>query len=177
VLLALLALLAIGIWAFIAAVGNDDNTGSATTSTVSVAPAPAAAGGPVTPTMVAGGGGAALTANGQDVLAVAGDPAALAALASGAVSGRAPVESVVSDEGFWVGTSPETRVFVFITEAARGTQGESPFQVAPGQIVELSGTLEPAASIIPQDLDEADGRSQLEAQGMAIAAQTLQLVQ
>ena len=157
-LLGLLALLALGIWGLIAAVGDDDDDAATTSSVqsgedVAVAP-PAgattpAAGAPAPTTTAAGGVGggasaATLTSNGQDVLAVAGDPAALAALDGGAVAGRAPVESVVSDEGFWVGNSPEQRVFVFITEAARGTQGESPFQVQPGQIVEIAGTMQPA---------------------------------
>ena len=67
-------------------------------------------------------------------------------------------------------------MFVFITETARGTQGESPFQVQPGQIVEITGTMQPVASL-PQDLDDADGRTQLETQGFLVAAEALTLVQ
>jgi hypothetical protein len=189
-LLGLLALLALGIWGLIAALGDDDDdeaTGAVQSEAEATAapaadPAPPAAGAPAPTTTVAGAagagaaGGASLTANGQDVLGLAGDPAVLAGLAGGAVTGRAPVESVVSDEGFWVGNSPEQRVFVFITEAARGTQGESPFQVQPGQIVEITGTMQPATTL-PQDLEDADGRAQLETQGFLVAADALTLVQ
>ena len=83
----------------------------------------------------------------------------------------------MSDEGFWVGNSPEQRVFVFITEKARGTRGESPFQVKSGQIVKITGTMRPTASLIPQDLDRADGLDQLRTQKYAIAADELTLQQ
>jgi hypothetical protein len=84
----------------------------------------------------AGGGGASLTANGEDLLAAAAG-GNLAGRAGQAVTGTAKVESVVSDEGFWVGSSAKGRVFVFLTPEARQSQGESGFQVKAGQTVKL----------------------------------------
>jgi|GEM_PF-5803020 len=198
-LLGLLALLALGIWALVNGLDDDgdDAVSTATTAvaradvSASAAPATAAPGAAATtvaagatppastpPGGVAPGAGTAgpLIASGQDVLAVAGDPAALAALQGTTASGSATVESVVSDEGFWIGTSPQDRVFVFITEAARGTSGESPFQVAAGQVVNLTATVQPIDGLVPADLDAADGRAQLESQGVLLAADQLQLV-
>lgn len=51
------------------------------------------------------------------------------------------VESVVADEGFWVGDGPGMRVFVRLTPEARNSSGESPFQVEAGQTIELEGTV------------------------------------
>ncbi|MDQ3979753.1 MAG: hypothetical protein M3314_09395 [Actinomycetota bacterium] len=101
----------------------------------------------------------------------------LASLTGREVVGRAaPVESVVADEGFWVGTSASDRIFVFLTPAARGTPGESPFTVRAGQRVELRGTLR-ALSGEPSSLgvDEPEGASVLRSQGHYVEATSVRL--
>jgi hypothetical protein len=123
----------------------------------------------------AGAGAAALTADGEDLLAASGG--SLAAHAGQSVTGTATVESVVSDEGFWVGSSAQERVFVFLTPAARQSQGESGFQVTAGQTVQLSGALT-ALSEAPdaaEGITADEGRSQLDAQGAFISADAVTL--
>jgi hypothetical protein len=94
----------------------------------------------------AGGGGAAagagaLTAGDTALLPLAGaagPSGELTALVGRPVAAQGvAVESVPSDEGFWIGTSPTDRVFVQLTVPP----GESPFQVQPGQLVAFTGTL------------------------------------
>ena len=97
-----------------------------------------------------GTGSAALTADGQDLLAAAGS--SLAGRVGQQVQGAATVESVVSDEGFWVG-SPQSRVFVYLTPEARRSQGESGFQVTAGQTVRLGGSL----AALGESPEAADG--------------------
>lgn len=118
-----------------------------------------------------GGGSATLTAGGQAILPL---PAGgLAPLATSAVSGTAvPVESVVSDEGFWVGASASERVFVVLTPEARGGAGESPFQVQAGQQLNLAGTLVPlpAAGAGALGVEADEGADQLASQGHLVQA-------
>lgn len=116
-------------------------------------------------------GSASLTAGGQAILPL---PAGgLAPLSTTAVSGTSvPVESVVSDEGFWVGTSASERVFVVLTPEARGGAGESPFQVQAGQSINLAGTLVPlpAAGAGALGVEAAEGGDQLATQGHVVEA-------
>lgn len=117
------------------------------------------------------GAGSVLTAGTRSLLPVP-PKEELASLAGREVLGRAaPVESVVANEGFWVGTSATDRIFVFLTPAARGTSGESPFTVQAGQKVELTGTLK-ALSGEPSSLgvDESEGASTLRSQGHYVEA-------
>jgi len=119
--------------------------------------------------------GAPLTAGGQAILPI---PAGgLASLAGQAVIGTAvTVESVVADEGFWVGSGATDRVFVFLTPQARTTAGESPFQVEAGQRINLQGSLIPlpgdAASL---GVDPAEGAEQLQEQGHLVEATQIAL--
>ena len=121
------------------------------------------------------GHGASLTADGQDLLAVAGSN--LAARAGQSVTGTAEVQSVVSDEGFWVGNSAQERVFVFLTPEARKSQGESGFTVTAGQAVQLRGAMTALAQA--PDAGEGatadEGRAQLEQQGAYIRADAVSL--
>ena len=127
----------------------------------------------------AGQGGAAqgapLTADGQDLLAASGG--SLAERAGQAVTGSAVVESVVSDEGFWVGSDPASRVFVFLTPQARESQGESGFQVEAGQTVQVEGSvqsLDQAPDAIA-GVEESEGLSQLQQQGALVSADSVTL--
>ena len=127
----------------------------------------------------AGAGGAAtgapLTADGQDLLAASGG--SLAERAGQAVTGSAVVESVVSDEGFWVGSGPESRVFVFLTPQARESQGESGFQVEAGQTVQVEGSVQSLdeATDAAAGVEESEGLSQLQQQGALVSADSVTL--
>ena len=79
-------------------------------------------------------------------------------------------------EGFWVGTSPTDRVFVFLTPGARSTEGESPFQVEAGQSISLEGTLVPLPGA-PETpgVEAAEGADQLLQQGHIVEATVIAL--
>ena len=120
--------------------------------------------------------GASLTADGEDVLAAAAR-GSLADRAGQAVTGTAVVESVVSDEGFWVGSSAQDRVFVFLTPEARQSQGESGFQVTAGQTVQLEGaltTLEESPEVA-EGVTADEGADQLTEQGAYVRADSVTL--
>ena len=91
-------------------------------------------------------------------------------------SGTATVESVVADEGFWVGEGPGDRVFVDLSPEARSTTGESPFQVEAGQKITLDGTVK-AAPADPSTLGvtEAEGGPELTTLGGYIEASKIEL--
>ena len=116
-----------------------------------------------------------LTVGNQSILPV---PAGgLAALAGQPVDGRTvTVEAVVADEAFWVGSSVTDRVLVVLTPEARGTDGESPFQVEAGQRVNLAGTVT-ALDGAPADfgVDAAEGADQLQTQGAYVLATSVEL--
>jgi hypothetical protein len=126
----------------------------------------------------AGGGGAAtsLTAGEQDLLGLTAGGSLTAAVGQ-PVTGAATVESVVSDEGFWVGRSVAERVFVFLTPQARRSSGESGFQVEAGQTVQLQGTAV-AIGDLPDALDGVsadEGLEQLRTQGALVRADRVAL--
>lgn len=133
----------------------------------------------------AGSGAAAqtsgtLTAGGVDVLA---DQRSLGRLGSlqgqEAVGRRLPVQSVVADEGFWVGPSAAQRTFVFLTPEARRSSGESGFQVRQGQTVDLNGTVTGAGQGDPQrfGVTDTEGARQLTAQRAYVRARQVRLSQ
>ena len=124
----------------------------------------------------AGAAGGSLTADGQDLLAAAAG-GSLADRAGQAVTGTATVESVVSDEGFWVGSSAEERVFVFLTPEARQSQGESGFQVTAGQTVQLEGavTALQESPEVAEGVEAAEGADQLTSQGAYVRADSVTL--
>jgi hypothetical protein len=73
-----------------------------------------------------------------------------------------PVQSVVSDEAFWVGTSEQDRMFVRLE---RGS--ESPFKVRAGENVSFDGVLTRADAGLAAQLgvSENEGASLLAEQG------------
>ena len=117
----------------------------------------------------------ALTADGQDLIA-ASTTGGLAPLVGAQVNGQAVVESVVSDEGFWVGPSPEQRIFVHLSPESRGTNGESPFQVVPGQTVTMLGSVVPFNDAAVVGVDPAEGLEQVRLQGALVEVLAIQLV-
>ncbi len=58
------------------------------------------------------------------------------------------VQSVVSDEGFWVGSNEQQRMFVFLT-----MPGESGVDIDAGQSYNFTGTLRP----LPLDFEQRFG--------------------
>jgi hypothetical protein len=147
------------------ATGSGATAGSSTASSA----APAAGGAP------AATGAGAVTANGQALLPL---PAGgLAAFADQAAEGKGVnVESVVADEGFWVGSDPNNRVFVFLSDEAKAAEGESPFQVKTGQQVDFSGTVKALPNdLTPFGVDRSEGADQLRQQGHYIELRSVAL--
>lgn len=139
---------------------SSSGSSSSSSSPSSSSPAPA---GPA----AGAGGGQIVTANGDSVVELAARPDAAAAL--GALSGQpvtgtgARVLTVPADEGFWVGTSDQERVWVQLT----GEAGESPYQVAEGDTVDFEGTVVTHDQAFAESVgvNEAAGAAQLTEQG------------
>lgn len=127
-------LVALGLIAFMVWQGLDDGSASDPGANGSAA-APTAEG-----EAAAGPAGAGSVAVGDvDLLSLAEDPDALAGYEGReARASSAVVESVVSDEGFWVGEAAGQRLFVFLD-----LEVESGPDVDPGDEVDFTGTLEP----------------------------------
>ena len=86
------------------------------------------------------------------------------------------VQSVVADEGFWVGQSEQSRAFIFLSPQARSKPGESPFQVKAGQQVDLTGVVKPVpADLTPFGVDQAEGSGLLRSQGHYVEANSVRL--
>lgn len=145
--------------------GARDASSSATGSSARRAPSSGAA----STAAPAAGATSGITAEGQALLPI--PSRGLAAFTGKAVEGKGVrVESVVADEGFWVGDSPSSRIFVFLTDAAKNAQGESPFQVKAGQTIDFSGTLQPLPDdLTPFGVDRSEGAEQLRQQGQYVA--------
>ncbi|MCW2779113.1 MAG: hypothetical protein JWN17_2838 [Frankiales bacterium] len=159
-LAALLALLALMLLAATLA-GPDKASGRA-----SRAAAPAAA------------GAGALTAGGVDVLKDRASLARLASLQGKPAVGRGVlVQSVVADEGFWVGSSAADRTFVYLTPEARKSNGESGFQVRAGQRIDLAGIVTGTSAGDPQrfGVTDAEGARQLTAEHAYVRATSVRL--
>ena len=119
-----------------------------------------------------------LTVAGTDLLA---DRASLGKIGGfdgkAAVGKGVQVQSVVADEGFWVGSSATDRAFVYLTPEARKSNGESGFQVKAGQRIDLNGTV---ARVSPKGAAElgvtdAEGARQLTGQGAYVRADQVRL--
>lgn len=105
----------------------------------------------------AGGGAGTLEAGGTDLFSLAGtggkkgapDTERLRELEGSEVTGGGvQVQSVVSDEGLWVGTGPKERFFVFLD-----IEGESGPDIKAGDSLRFSGELRP----VPVDFKERFG--------------------
>lgn len=125
----------------------------------------------------AGAAGAALTAGSQDLLNLPGNR--IGSLAGQAATGQAKVQSVVADEGFWVGESEAKRVFVFLTPQARQSAGESGYQVKAGETVSLEGSVKRSDAGFAEraGVEESEGSRQLVDQGGYIEATKVALAQ
>ena len=162
----LLGLLGIGLALFMIFAGGDSGDGEVGST---------GAGGGETGVSSGAGGSAAegtLTAEGADLLPLAASEGDLRQYEGESIEGRSvAVESVVSDEGFWVGSGPQERVFVHLD-----LQGESGPEVDAGDRVDLSGTMTAAPEGFADSLGVTDeeGAGQLEQQGSYIEATQIQ---
>lgn len=119
-----------------------------------------------------------LTVAGSDLLASRADLGKLGNLDGQAAVGRgARVQSVVADEGFWVGSSAAERVFVYLTPEARKSNGESGFQVKAGQSIDLTGTVVRLGAEGAERLGvtDSEGARQLVAQRAYVSASSVRL--
>ena len=145
--------------------GGDGGSSSATT---------AAGGGAAGSSGGAAGGGAAgsdaapqqgtVTAEGTPILPAPAE--GLGAFADkGAEARGVLVQSVVADEGFWVGATEADRLFVFF--AADNAGSESRVKVEQGQTISFDAIVKPLpADFAPAfGIDEAEGAGELEGQG------------
>ena len=80
-----------------------------------------------------------------------------------AVGRAAKVQSVPSDEGFWVGSSEQDRIWVQLT----GTGGESDYKVKQNDDIDFTGTVTKAAEGFAGTVGvtDAEGAGQLTEQG------------
>jgi hypothetical protein len=119
----------------------------------------------------AGGGNApagSITAGGEDVLARAKGGGSLAGLSGKSVSANAvPVQSVVNDSGFWVGTSEADRVFVEAEDTGSGTS----LGLQAGDQVSFDGTLEQNKEAETYGLRANQGAQQFREQGYHVRVQ------
>jgi hypothetical protein len=109
-----------------------------------------------------------VTSGGDNLLGGAGTAASLRNHDGDEAVGRAVrVQSVPADEGFWVGTSAQDRLWVQLT----GTRGESDYKVKEGDTIEFTGTVTPAAKGFAAEtgLTAAEGAEQLTTQGYYVA--------
>ena len=137
--------------------GDPDRSGS--TSGAAATPTTAA------PAAPAASGSSPVTSGGRGLLPI---PAGgLASFAGQPAEGKGVnVESVVADEGFWVGNDPNNRIFVFLSDQAKAAEGESPFQVKAGQKVNFTGSVKPLPNdLTPFGVDRSEGADQLRQQG------------
>lgn len=176
-LLALLAVIALLL--LLSRCGGDD-AAKPTSSATSPAAAPPVTATSVSPpaasTPTSGGQSGAGPNSGPGTVTAAGtnllDAAASGTSLTGhhgqkAVGHGARVQSVPADEGFWVGTSDQDRIWVQLS----GTGGESDYKVKQGDAVDFTGTIATAAPgfAAKTGLTEAEGAGQLTKQGVYVS--------
>lgn len=150
--------------------------GGGTTATTAARTASTAASG--ASGAAAGSGGAASGASGAATSPLVSGSTALLPLPAGGLAAYANqpaqatsvnVQSVVSDEGFWVGDSEANRVFVRLIQ-----QGESPVQIEAGRKVSFTGTVKPNTPAIAEGVEAAEGLAQFQQQGFHVETTAVQ---
>ena len=167
-LLALLALALIALLLLLRSCGDDDDTDRSATTTPPAQTTPA-------PADDAAAEGGKLTARGEDLLPVAGKD--LASYAGDPAEGQGVrVQEVIPDEGFFVGTSEQDRVYVeYGGDVGETETGSNSYQAKVGDEVDLTGPVRPAPAEPEQtlNLDKADADVVRE-QGAFINAETVE---
>jgi len=120
------------------------------------------------------GGAGSLTSDGQNVFAeILGGPGALEGLLGKDAEGTSvTVQEVVNEDGFWVGTSEEDRVFVEIED-----DGAASIDVAKGDTVSFTGVIEQNIEAETYGLREEQGAQQFRDQGAHVQVQAGDLKQ
>jgi hypothetical protein len=166
-LLGLLALLLLGALLLGLLDGGDDKSNEAAQSTPS-------ADATARPQAGAGSADGSLTARNESLLPV---PAGgLAAYETAQAAGRqVTVQSVVKDEGFWVGTSEQDRVYVEYGGDVGADENEG-FEPAVGDKVNLNGEMRPAPENPGRTLrlSDRDAR-QVSEQGAYVNAENVEI--
>jgi DNA-directed RNA polymerase specialized sigma24 family protein len=91
-------------------------------------------------------------------------PADVAGLAGSPVTGSSvPVRAVVGDEAFWVGVS-DTDAYLVVFSGP----GESPEQIAPGEVVTFTGALQAYTEGVADDAGLTDEASRAQARTMGV---------
>jgi len=146
--------------------GSDDDSRAATIATPTEPDA--AASPPISsgaPSGSSDGEVGSITADGATMLPLTGSARASLSAYSGskATATSVAVQSVPADEGFWVGSGPDDRVWVQLTVRA----GESSFEVHSGQRVSFTGTVTANGPGFADQVGvtDAEGKAQLDAQG------------
>lgn len=113
-----------------------------------------------------------LVAAGQWILPGAADGELAQYAEDDATATSVQVQSVVADEGFWVGPSEDDRVFVHLI-----TEGESGPDVAAGDMVSFTGTMKenPADAAGTFGVTDEEGASLLEQQGSHVEVNSANL--
>lgn len=152
---------------------DDDTASTSSTPTTAATTATAQASASADPTAsatasagagLAGGAAGTVTAGGANLLGAAD----LSTYTGQSAVGRAAkVQSVPSDEGFWVGTGEQDRIWIQLT----GTGGESDYKVKQGDGIDFTGTVAKAAEGFADTvgLTEAEGAAQLTEQGYYVS--------
>ncbi|GIF43962.1 hypothetical protein BC793_13214 [Actinoplanes xinjiangensis] len=116
-----------------------------------------------------------VTAGGVNLLGAQSTANLTAQTGQQAVGRAVRVQSVPADEGFWVGTSEEDRLWVQLT----GTGGESDYKVKQGDTIDFTGTVTTAAQDLADKvgLTTAEGAEQLASQGhyVSVPSSTVKL--
>ena len=170
-LLALLAIALIALVLLLRACGDDEDGGSGAAQ-----PTPPAETQVPQEAAPAGGGAGSLTAGGQALLPATQAGALEDLVGEDATGERVRVQEVVQDEGFFVGTSEEDRVYVeYGGDVGETEEGSESYEPAVGDEVNLSGPVRPAPAEPEQtlNLDAADARV-VSDQGIYVNAETVE---
>jgi hypothetical protein len=171
-LLALLAIALIAIVLLARSCGDDEESGdrgAATTPTTQEQPEAA-------PSGAAGGEAGTLTAGGQSLLG-GGAGASLEQYVEQPAEGqRVRVQEVIPEEGFFVGTSEEDRVYVeFGGDVGETEQNSNSYNAKVGDEVNLTGPVRPAPAEPEQTLNlDAEDAAQVKKQGAFINAEMVE---
>jgi hypothetical protein len=171
-LLALLAIALIALVLLLRACGDDDeDTEPSATTTPPAQTTPA-----TTPPDDATTGGGTLTARGEDLLPTEAGQQLDQYVGEQAQGQRVRVQEVVPEEGFFVGTSEDDRVYVeFGGDVGETESGSESYEPAEGDVVNLAGPVRPSPEDPEQTLNlDRDDAQQVREQGIYINAEDVQ---
>ena len=122
--------------------GDDDEDESGSAGATATQTQPAGGTPSTNPEATATGDGGTLTTEGTSLLPVPDDLSQY--VGQDAEGEGVVVQKVNGQQGFWVGSSPEDRVYVEFGAKAGGTEAGAEFKPTVGQKVDLTGPVRPA---------------------------------